>query len=382
MDQECWGKDILFFFWKTDLNGSGVLDFHLTLDECTFDVRGWPDSFHKKATLIFHQHDADILPNVRVLGGRFITDNVGNLVVYNLESGDKILFLTGDDEKFATISVPNGVDPSAISVRGSSATLAFNTLVDDGTERDVYILNSCVKISTENLVYVEYNGKKLYAEPFNVPTGSAYNAVYLNASDYEGMLLTENTCSIRLAENVGLRFATGVDTALLERLYAYVTAGDVIRVEIGTMIAPADYVGAAGLTAQALSNTGKAYVEVLSNYGDYYPFDTDPSTTHFVGSLTDLYEGNIDRTFLGRGFVRVTLKSRKSLRKIIGSCPCIIKTLLHLKIPFVASVPFLFTHSTVHKAVVRRKRSILLHTTSKMISLRCRLICMLRRPIS
>ena len=169
-----------------------------------------------------------------------------------------------------------------------------------------------VTVEPENLMYVEINGNKIYTNTFTVPAGTAYKAVYFDDSDYAGMLTTEEKNSIRLSEHAGLRFATLVNTELLDQIYALLDDGVVENVTHGTLIAPTDYVTEA-FTMDALEAAGKSYLTVEATRDQYFSFDEDSATTHFVGSIVNLYETNINRDFSGRGYVSVTLKSGQEI---------------------------------------------------------------------
>ncbi len=172
-------------------------------------------------------------------------------------------------------------------------------------------LGEVVTVDAENLLYVEINGKKIYQNSFFVFNGASYNAVYFNESDYAGLLETEQLNSVRLREAAGLRFGTKVDTDLLDQIFALLDAGDVTDVQFGHLIVPADYLDAQSptLTKAALDAAGKYYVNVLATRDAYFSLDDDSATTHFVGSIVDLYEQNVARDFAGRGYVSVTLHS-------------------------------------------------------------------------
>jgi len=87
-----------------------------------------------------------------------------------------------------------------------------------------------------------------------------------------------------------------------------VAEGALDSVEFGTLIAPIDYV-ASELTMEAMAAAGKAYLRVKATYDSYFPYDNLSDTTHFVGSIVNLYESNVARTFLGRGNVRILPRS-------------------------------------------------------------------------
>ncbi len=126
---------------------------------------------------------------------------------------------------------------------------------------------------------------------------------------YAGLLTTEPKASVRVSAPAGIRFATRVDTTKLDALYALLGDG-LIDIELGTLIVPEDYLEAGtDFTFDALDAAGKDYVTVKATYGKYYSFDNDDATTHFVGSLINIKDKNIDRNFVGKGYVKVTFIS-------------------------------------------------------------------------
>lgn len=109
--------------------------------------------------------------------------------------------------------------------------------------------------------------------------------------------------AIRLNEKNGIRFYTQVDTDAIDAL---VESG--ATVELGTLIAPADYIEGKELSFD-LEDKNFLNVTFDLNNGYYENDDT------FVGSIVNIKEsntaysaenGNIDRPFVGRGYVKVT----------------------------------------------------------------------------
>ncbi len=165
-----------------------------------------------------------------------------------------------------------------------------------------------ISVDPENLLYIKLEDSKIYSSTFRVIKDTSYEAVYLHPENYTDLLLTESANSIRLSDDAGLRFATRLDTALFDELRALRESGEVVSIEFGHIIAPADYLSGE-FTHADMKNAGKKYLEVLAYEDRYYSFDNDPATTHFVGSIVNLYESNVVRPFVGRGFVALTLKS-------------------------------------------------------------------------
>ncbi len=232
----------------------------------------------------------------------------------NLASGDATLVVNGE-----TVGSANfGANLTVTGARWSFCKLLRKQ--NNYQSIDGYVLadniemltaissNQVITVEPKNLLYVEVAGKKIYNNTFYITEGTSYNAVYLNPSDYSGMLTTETKNSVRLSSAAGLRFATRVDTDLLNELYALLDAGDVEKVEFGHLIAPVDYL-TGELSVERLSAEGKKYLKVAGTRDAYYDFDNDAATTHFVGSIVDLYEKNVARNFAARGYVSVTLKT-------------------------------------------------------------------------
>ncbi len=177
-----------------------------------------------------------------------------------------------------------------------------NSTLTLGLDKEIVLDNST------GLMYVLVGGEKIYSNRFRLPAGESYTPVYFDGTPYEGLLTTEDANSIRLAKEAGLRFASRVDMTRLDALLALVESGELASVEIGHMIAPADYIRS-DFTVAAFESEGNLYMTVPATIGKYYSFDSNPDTTHIVGSIVNLYEHNISRDFAGRGYVKVTTKT-------------------------------------------------------------------------
>lgn len=149
-----------------------------------------------------------------------------------------------------------------------------------------------------------------YIDIDNVSLESS-NEVYVGAafdvSAYEGLISTVNAASIRLSAPSGLRFATEIlDLERFDELFSKVGT-EVRNVEFGHLIVPQTYLVDTACTVSALKAAGKTYLTVPATYKSYYPYDADPSTTHFVGSIVDLYDANVSKAFSAVGYIKVTL---------------------------------------------------------------------------
>ena len=165
-----------------------------------------------------------------------------------------------------------------------------------------------------SLLYVLYGEQKVHATQLLVIEKNIYTPVYFDTSVYKEMITTVDAASVRLGAPTGesalkttsgIRFATEInDVELFDGLMEMKKNGELADVIFGTLIAPADYLEGDDLT-KALDES--RYLDVRASYGYYYAFDEDPETTHFVGSITNLYTANLGRKFAARGYVEITL---------------------------------------------------------------------------
>ena len=167
------------------------------------------------------------------------------------------------------------------------------------------------------LNYVLYGEQKISgATAFFAPTEGICTPVYFESSAYEDLITTVDAASIRLGAPTdesalkttsGIRFATEInDIDRFDALMAMKENGELADVTFGTLIAPADYLTEQNLTKELSEDR---YLDVKADYGKYFAFDNDAETTHFVGSIANLYTANLGRTFAARGYVEITLIS-------------------------------------------------------------------------
>ncbi|MGN0174487.1 MAG: hypothetical protein ACI39F_08595, partial [Acutalibacteraceae bacterium] len=156
-----------------------------------------------------------------------------------------------------------------------------------------------IKIAEGDVVSATANGSAIEGA---VANGMIDNTVVANMETvyiYTPSIATMNLgASIRLGDVNGIRFYTKVDTTKIDELKAV----DGNKVELGTLIAPADNIEDTELSFAL--ETGK-YVDVKFNSATYY---TEGDFTGIVGSLVNIQDKNITRDFVGRGYVKVTDK--------------------------------------------------------------------------
>ncbi len=171
--------------------------------------------------------------------------------------------------------------------------------------------------SGSDLLYTEVtlaSGRKVGASSGDTILANI-DVVYQNVrvADYADMIAPVEGASLRLTNTSGLRFATQINTAMMNELVAAKAAGHIKNVEIGTLITPYAYVTEAGnFTIDALKTLSYSakYLDVKATVGGYFnPPGLTPSegyNTFFVGSIIDIKPANRNRLFTGMGYVKVT----------------------------------------------------------------------------
>ena len=105
----------------------------------------------------------------------------------------------------------------------------------------------------------------------------------------------------------GIRFLTEVDITLLEGLMEMQASGEALTVQLGTLIAPSDYLDHAPLTFH-LPEHACLNVKVNMDFPNaYYTYDEKSGKALIAGSVSDLLEANLGRSFTARAYVDVLL---------------------------------------------------------------------------
>ena len=142
---------------------------------------------------------------------------------------------------------------------------------------------------------------------YNAAKPTPYNENTVpNVIKFVDEAFTKDTASVRISTSVsGLRFKSVYTNDYLAYMAKYAAIkGETM--EIGTLIAPNDYVTAAGaFTHAALSAKygANGYVEVPAVQAD--PFQNVNGVTTFAGSLVNIKEGNLARDFAGIGYIKI-----------------------------------------------------------------------------
>ncbi len=196
------------------------------------------------------------------------------------------------DFEILTSSTPYNANMGKVPAAGTSQGKKSVTTSGTTWEIDTTDPYFTINYASTGAVYIE-------SVTFTYGVASGSDDAW-DASDYAGIIKTENNSSIRLTSDPGLRFATAIDTDLLAAL---LEDESVASVSYGHLIAPTDLLGSVGLVMDCTH----PFLNVENTLNAFYEFDDDPATTHFVGSIIEIKEGNMDREFSARGYMAITL---------------------------------------------------------------------------
>lgn len=221
--------------------------------------------------------------------------------ILNLKNATATLLVNG--EVYATITdmTLTGSDWASCT-KGSNLTIPAGNVIISKVNK-----NTSAFKTTQDADETYSNVNYLDIDNVNISTKKGSEIVKsFDPTAYAGIVSTESKASIRLTAPTGLRFATLVNEDMLDDLYDLI--GDsLLSVKFGTLIVPEDYLTDTDFTVEALEAAGKKYLDVEATYGAYYSVDTDETTTHFVGSIVNIKNGNEARAFAGIGYVKATL---------------------------------------------------------------------------
>ncbi|MBQ8416416.1 MAG: hypothetical protein IJX13_05915, partial [Clostridia bacterium] len=197
---------------------------------------------------------------------------------------------------------------AAMIVRGESqiGNISGYVLLDNA---NIHSLHSQEIVSAS-----EYTSESLLSATIKTPKGHISNIMgkqalvtpgevsvdvkYLESTYTNGLLSTnlQKDVSIRLTNTGGVRFATNINTTVLEKLIDLKDEGYIKNVSVGTMIAPLDYVQSVGtFTHEAFDNAGKVYLDVEGKVGSWYESSNltpdEGFDEIFVGSILNIKAG-------------------------------------------------------------------------------------------
>ena len=116
---------------------------------------------------------------------------------------------------------------------------------------------------------------------------------------------TYEKVSARVSAPYGLRWTAGINKELWNEISAY----EGVTAEAGVLIAPYDYVTAAGeFTMDALTAKGLAFkaVDFGGGFNEALTAEKNDDNNCWYGALVNIQNGNLDREFAGRAYVKLT----------------------------------------------------------------------------
>ena len=208
--------------------------------------------------------------------------------------------ITLDVDNFSMRYVP---EFCTVTINGSAKTVAYGATVP-------------LTADGKRLAYakVSANGKTGYrsADTIRVFSDTAVETVTLSLETLCG-------ASVRVAKESGIRFVTQVSRADFDALKQ---DPNILRIRIGTLIAPTEQVGVASFrfTKEEMNTTRLAterlavpYVDVPGTVGTWY--EQDDTNYRFAGSLVRLKD--YSREFSGIGYIELTMNDG-SVRTVYG----------------------------------------------------------------
>ncbi len=111
--------------------------------------------------------------------------------------------------------------------------------------------------------------------------------------------------SARVSAPYGLRWSAGINKTLWQEITAY----EGVTAEAGMLIAPYDYVTAAGeFTMDALTEKGLNFkaVDFGGGFNEALTADKNDDNNCWYGALVNIQNANLDREFAGRAYVKLT----------------------------------------------------------------------------
>lgn len=111
--------------------------------------------------------------------------------------------------------------------------------------------------------------------------------------------------SARVSAPYGLRWSAGINKTLWQEITAY----EGVTAEAGMLIAPYDYVTAAGeFTMDALTEKGLNFkaVDFGGGFNEALTAEKNDDNNCWYGALVNIQNGNLDREFAGRAYVKLT----------------------------------------------------------------------------
>lgn len=213
---------------------------------------------------------------------------------------DVQLDMTGNIDEESAVVIPVDTTPGAETNPLVPEDVVEYTVTVDGSKSTVTELDTFILPRNTNSDFIAYtDGKDYYnsGESVQVTSDMNFTSVTLSATMLEG-------AAMRMNEQTGLRFYMETDTNLIDALHEYG-----FEITIGTLIAPVEYLDGQDLTFDVDNTQKLKYVNVpYTAIGNYY---AENGSNYIVGSIVDIKESNINRAFVGRGYITIKYGDRE-----------------------------------------------------------------------
>ncbi len=187
-----------------------------------------------------------------------------------------------------------------VAVEG--VTAAGTVTLDD--VRFLVVTDQIVDITMdrENFVSATFNGEAVQlGDRFFITDDVAYEEITFDMDSWKDIIEANEddyTTAFRKCDPTGLRFTATVDSDMLAELKEEFGEENVT---MGTIIVPTDSVQfLGGVTLTKLVANNIKYLDVVAN--DFYDDDT------IAGSIVELHESNINRSFTAVAYVKITME--------------------------------------------------------------------------
>ena len=194
------------------------------------------------------------------------------------------------------ITIPKSIETIGYEAFYNCTELTSITISNSVKNISNWAFRDCSALSTITFYGTESD--------WNTITIGSENDKLLNATrNYIYGSETFNSASVRISsDHPGLRFKTAIEQDVLDELTAQYGKENI---RIGTIIIPADMVTELDMvTVAALEAAGINFVRVWADIDQ--PFTTNGTTNIYAGSLTNIKEANLDRNFIGIGYIEIT----------------------------------------------------------------------------
>lgn len=240
-------------------------------------------------------------------------NNTG-MQISGLVAGQTLTFTSKD-------SLDSGIYSPTLYCRSLGVRAKVNVFINDiqvATALDTGVSNGSHKPFTLDSVTIDKAGP-VTIKFVTTSSGSFFpdDIVFEKTGDADPFAVSvsmQKGASIRLSSTNGIRFYTKVDSSKIASLIA-----DGYTVEMGTLITPADLLGANELTLETDVKKLNVAYEAKDSSGNFIYYENGDT---FVGSIYDIKEastswsvssGNITRDFVARGYVKVSKDGKEKV---------------------------------------------------------------------